>query len=87
MPDTELDTIVMDIQHQYPMCGIAKCKDIYCHKDIAFSSPVYPESQRRIDPSGTALRRLHVLNRRRYSVPSPLSLYHINGHHKLIQFL
>ena len=21
MPDTELDAIVMDIQHQYPMCG------------------------------------------------------------------
>ena len=32
------------------------------------------------------LRRLRILNRRHYSVSSPLSLYHIDGHHKLIRF-
>ncbi len=43
------------------------------------------ESQRRIDPEGCMIRRLHVLNRRRYSVPAPLSLYHIDGNHKLMR--
>ena len=31
------------------------------------------------------VRRLHVLNRHEYSVPGPHSLYHIDGHHKLIR--
>ena len=44
------------------------------------------ESQRRVDPEGAIIRRLHVLNRREYSVPSPRSLYHIDGHHKLIRY-
>ena len=44
------------------------------------------ESQRRIDPVGTALCRLNVIHRRLYSVPSPLSSYHIDGHHKLIRY-
>ena len=43
------------------------------------------DSQRSIDSSGTALHRLRVLNRRHYSVLSPLSLYHIDGLHKLIR--
>jgi len=37
------------------------------------------ESQRRIDPEGTIIRHLHVLNRREYRVPAPRSLYHIDN--------
>lgn len=46
------------------------------------------ESMRRVDPEGTLLRalELNVVNRRRYSVPSPLGLWHIDGNHKLIRY-
>lgn len=43
------------------------------------------ESMRRVDPEGTIARRLFTINRRVYSVPSPLSLWHIDGNHKLIR--
>lgn len=44
------------------------------------------ESQRRIDPEGSMLRRLNGIHRREYSVPAPRSLYHIDGNHKLIRY-
>ena len=46
------------------------------------------ESLRRVDPEGTLMRalELNVINRRRYSVPSPLALWHIDGNHKLIRY-
>lgn len=42
------------------------------------------ESIRRVDPRGSMLCRLQVTNRQVYCVPSPRSLYHIDGNHKLI---
>ncbi len=40
----------------------------------------------RCNPNGSNVRRLRVLNRREYSVPAPRSLYHVDGHHKLIRY-
>lgn len=51
--------------------------------DIIYNK-VELENHRRVDPSG-AIIRLNVLNRRQYRVPAPRSLYHIDGHHKLIR--
>jgi hypothetical protein len=31
------------------------------------------------------MRRLRAVNRRRYQVPAPLALWHIDGNHKLIR--
>ncbi|XP_048064108.1 uncharacterized protein LOC125278820 [Megalobrama amblycephala] len=44
-------------------------------------------SLRRVDPEGMELRRLHLKTsrRRRYSVPAPNSVWHIDGNHKLIR--
>ena len=38
-----------------------------------------------IDPEGSFTRRLYFLNRRRYSLPGPQWLWHIDGNHKLIR--
>ena len=43
------------------------------------------EAQAHIDPEGSFIRRLRFLNRRRYSVPGPQWLWHIDGNHKLIR--
>ena len=83
--DSELDVIVSEIQQQYPMCGNRQMQGHLLSRGYRVQQVRLRDSQRRIDPSGTALRRLHVLNRRHYSVPSPLSLYHIDGNHKLIR--
>jgi len=39
-----------------------------------------------VDPEGTAQRARRALKRRVYSVPGPMSLWHIDGLHKLIRF-
>uniref|UniRef100_A0A8C1J1H4 Integrase catalytic domain-containing protein n=1 Tax=Cyprinus carpio TaxID=7962 RepID=A0A8C1J1H4_CYPCA len=46
------------------------------------------EVMRTIDPVGTMLRglELNIVPRRPYSVPAPLSLWHIDGNHKLIRW-
>ncbi|XP_057689327.1 uncharacterized protein LOC130914295 isoform X2 [Corythoichthys intestinalis] len=46
------------------------------------------ESMRRVDPQGIVVRtlQLQTVRRRRYSVPAPNSLWHIDGNHKLIRW-
>ena len=83
--DSDLDAIIMGIQEIYPMCGNRQMQGHLLSRGYRIQQSRIRESQRCIDPHGTALRRLNVLNRREYSVPSPLSLYHIDGHHKLIR--
>ncbi|XP_078495306.1 uncharacterized protein LOC144750119 [Ciona intestinalis] len=41
---------------------------------------------RSVDPVGTALRWRLVINRRKYFVPTPNSLWHIDSAHKLIHY-
>ncbi|KAF8994107.1 hypothetical protein BDQ17DRAFT_1179150, partial [Cyathus striatus] len=43
-------------------------------------------SARRIDPIGHKLRQRRVLHRRKYSIKRPNSLWHLDRHHKLIQW-
>lgn len=40
----------------------------------------------RVDPHGVASRLRQALHRRQYSVPGPNSLWHVDGHHKLIRW-
>jgi hypothetical protein len=43
----------------------------------------------RVDPEGILLRALEMntIRRRQYSVAGPLSLWHIDGNHKLIRYV
>lgn len=84
--DQELDDIVAGISHNYPMCG---CKQMAGHLlagGVRMQQSRIRESLRRVDPRGIIVRRLTVTRRRTYSVPGPLSLYHIDGNHKLIKY-
>lgn len=83
--DQQLDEVVYTIQQQFPMCGNRQMQGFLLSYGHRIQQSRIRESQRRVDPNGTIIRRLNVLNRREYSVPSPLSLYHIDGHHKLIR--
>ena len=40
----------------------------------------------RVDPLGVEQRSRHILHRRKYHVPGPNSVWHIDGHHKLIRW-
>jgi hypothetical protein len=40
----------------------------------------------RVDPIGRTLRQRQPTRRRKYEVPRPNALWHIDGHHKLIRW-
>jgi len=44
------------------------------------------ESLVRVDPIGSKMRWSLVIKRRKYNVPAPNSLWHIDGHHSLINW-
>ena len=85
LTDQELDAIVCDIQSQFPMCGNKQMQGHLSRGHRVQQSRIR-EAQRRVDPEGAVIRRLHAVHRREYSVPAPQSLYHIDGHHKLIRY-
>ena len=85
LSDSELDDMVADIQSQFPMCGNRQMQGHLLARGHRVQQIRVREAQRRVDPQGTIIRRLHALNRREYSVLSPRSLYHIDGNHKLIR--
>ena len=83
--DDHLDRIVREIKQQFPMCGNSQMQGHLLARGLRIQQHRARESQRRVDPEGCFMRRLHVLNRRQYSVPAPRSLYHIDGNHKLVR--
>uniref|UniRef100_A0A1X7V9Y4 Integrase core domain-containing protein n=1 Tax=Amphimedon queenslandica TaxID=400682 RepID=A0A1X7V9Y4_AMPQE len=68
------------------MCGNAQMKGFFISRGYRVQQFQIRDFLRRVDMIGTAMQRLTVLSRCNYSVPSPLSLYHIDGNHKLIQW-
>ena len=87
IPDQQLDDLVMSIQQQFPMCGNQQMRGHLRSRGFHIQQYRVRESQRRVDPEGTILRRLTGMHRRNYSVPFPRSLYHIDGNHKLIRYM
>ena len=83
--DAELDYIISGAQQQYPNWGNRLMYGHLISIGIRVQFNRVRESQSRIDPEGSFLRRLQILNRRKYSVPGPQWLWHIDGYHKLIR--
>lgn len=81
----ELDSLVREIQTQFPMCGNRQMQGHLLARGYRIQQHRIREAQRRVDPQGSVLRRLNAIRRRVYSVPAPLSLWHIDGNHKLIR--
>ena len=81
----ELDSLVREIQTQFPMCGNRQMQGHLLARGYRIQQHRIRKAQRRVDPQGSVLRRLNAIRRRVYSVPAPLSLWHIDGNHKLIR--
>ena len=72
--DTELDRIVHEVQTQFPMCGNRQMQGHLFSRGYRIQQSRVMEAQRRIDPDGSILRRLHVINSEVFSLRY---LYHI----------
>lgn len=83
--DNELDKLVADIKHAFPNCGYRLMHGHLLNQGHRITQMRIRESLHRVDPDGSVLRWASTIQRRKYTVFSPLSLWHIDGNHKLIR--
>jgi len=83
--DDELDRLIMEVQERFPNWGNHLMYGYLIPPNIRLQFRRVRESQRRVDPEGSFMYKLQFLNRRRYMVPGPQWLWHIDGNHKFIR--
>ncbi|MGH0118367.1 UNVERIFIED_CONTAM: hypothetical protein FKN15_047772, partial [Acipenser sinensis] len=83
--DNELDTAVKSLHSQYPNAGAEMMNGYLRAKGIFVQRQRIRMSLNSIDPVSSAGRWAQVINRRSYHVPSPNSMWHMDGHMKLIR--
>jgi hypothetical protein len=84
--NSELDLLVSQIQTEFPNCGYRLMSgQLLCRGHRVAQSRIR-ESLRRVDPEGVIIRWNCTAKRRKYNVTSPLSLWHLDGNHKLIRW-
>ncbi|XP_060921893.1 uncharacterized protein LOC132995765 [Labrus mixtus] len=86
--DEELDRIVSEVHRSHPNTGYKLMRGHSNARGVRVPISRLRESLHRVDAEGVYMRRLrlHVIRRQQYSVPGPNSLWHIDGHHKLIRW-
>lgn len=85
LSDNELDALVRDIQREFPNAGYRRIYSQLKSRSVKVPQSRVRESMHRTDPEGIAMRWLSITPRAVYSVRGPLSLWHIDGNHKLIK--
>ena len=84
--DVDLDSHVREITNLFPRCGEKTVCGRLRSCDIRVPRQRLRESLHRVDPSGIISRCKGVLHRRKYQVPCPNALWHIDGYDKLIRW-
>ena len=87
MTNDELDNIVQSILLEFPNTGYRRMTGFLQSRELRFQQKRIREAMRRVYPAGVILRALEMrtIHRRRYRVPGPLALWHIDGNHKLVR--
>lgn len=83
--DSELGDLVQEIKLYFPMCGNKQLQGHLLSHGFWVQQQRVRDSQRWVDPEGSIMRRLQAVNCRKYQIPSPRSLWHMDGNHKLIR--
>ena len=84
--DEELDNEVRFIKTFHPNCGSKNLAGYLTSRNIRVPRQRLRQSLQRVDPVGIAERRCRAIHRRVYSVSLPLTLWHLDGIHKLIRW-
>ena len=71
-----------------PNVGCKRMTGLFLGRGLRVHQVRIRESMRRVDPERVLLiaLELNTLQRRCYQIRGPLSLWHINGNHKLIRY-
>lgn len=84
--DGDLDRVVESIKRAHPNDGERLLIGHLHRVDVFVPRHRVRASIHRVDPINTAIRRSVTVRRRVYYVEGPNSLWHIDGHHKLIKW-
>ena len=85
--DNDLESVVRDLVREFPNVGYKRMTGLLLARGLRIQQNRIRKTMRRVHTHGTLFRALSLrpVRRRRYHVPSPLSLWHIDGNHKLIR--
>ena len=83
--DDELDEIIRGISNSYPNFGLRMMKGYLQSKGVHVQRKRIRYSFLQIDPIGLMQRWKMAIKRWTYNVKYPLSLWHIDGNHRLIK--
>ena len=84
--DEQLDRLVLQLLTEFPNSGYRRMTGFLLSAGHQVQQRRVRESMRRVDPNGVFLRAIEIRTvRRRYQVPGPQALWHIDGNHKLIR--
>lgn len=83
---SQLDDLVTDFVSNFPTAGLKSLAGHLSGLGHRIQRFRIRESMYRVDPWGVQQRSRRLLHRRRYRVPGPNSLWHIDGNHKLVRW-
>ena len=86
LTDAQLDEILSRFVHTHPHCGRVSFQGYLRSSGLRVQESRVRDSMHRVDPRGMERRFRQALHRRKYSVCMPNSLWHIDGHHKLVRW-
>uniref|UniRef100_A0A7M5X693 Integrase catalytic domain-containing protein n=2 Tax=Clytia hemisphaerica TaxID=252671 RepID=A0A7M5X693_9CNID len=88
LTEEELDTVINEILVDHPNTGYKKMRGFLLARGLIIQERRVRDAIRRVDPEGVIVRSLQsrVILRRKYRVAGPLSLWHMDGNHKLISY-
>ena len=84
--DNELDNLVKELRYHQPFSGQIILMGILKSRGIRIHRQRLRDSLHRVDSFGMINRWANIIPRRVYKVAGPNSLWHIDGHHKLIRW-
>ena len=84
--DEELDNLLRTLRLQQPHSGQQMLMGLIRSLGIRIHRERLRDSLYRIDTFGILNRWSQIIPRRKYNVTAPNSLWHIDGHHKLIRW-
>ena len=86
LSDSQLDEITSEFVHNNPNSGQISYDGFLRGRGLHIQSNRIRSSLLRVHPRGVRTRFRQALHRREYRVPMPNSLWHIDGHHKLVRW-
>ena len=86
LSDRDLDRLVKVYKSTKPDSGIRYLIGFLRYHGLRVQRKRVIHSVKRVDSVGRALRVRKIIKRRKYSVRRPNSVWHLDGHHKLIMW-